>query len=69
MKVNNKEEHNMDVSVLFRRGDKILIGGSWCEGLEKMRGREGERGEGSGIGGNKDNIQRFRNLSRVCSNG
>jgi hypothetical protein len=42
-----KEDQSEDVSVLLRRGNKIITGGWGWEGLERKRGGEEEkRGQG-----------------------
>jgi hypothetical protein len=44
----------MDASVLFRRGNKITMGGRWRKCLgRKSRGRE-KNGAGSGVGGDRE---------------
>jgi hypothetical protein len=65
MKLKNKEDQNVNVSVLCRRGNKILTGSRGWEGLGRKRGGEGrKRGTGSCMGGDWDDIQRIRNLNR-----
>jgi hypothetical protein len=54
----------MDALVLLRRGNKILTGGRGWEGLGRKRREVGERGAGSGMGGDRDDIQRVKNLNR-----
>jgi hypothetical protein len=49
MKLKRKEDQRVDVSVLLRKGDKIIKGSRGWEGLERKR--EGERGEESGMAG------------------
>jgi hypothetical protein len=52
-------------SVLLRRGNKIITGGRKREGLGRKKGGEwGKREAGSGMGGDRDNIQRVWNLTR-----
>ena len=47
MKLKNKENQNVDASVLLRRENKIITGGRGWEGLERKRGGErGKRGQG-----------------------
>jgi hypothetical protein len=38
MKLKRKEDQNVDVSVLLRRGNKLLKGGRGWEGLGRKRG-------------------------------
>ena len=45
MKLKKKEDQSVDASVLFRRGNKIIMGGREWEGLERKRGeKEKKRG-------------------------
>ena len=47
MKLKKKEDQSVDVSILFRRGNKIIMG---CRGSEGLgRKREGGRGKGDRI--------------------
>ena len=63
MKPKKKEDQNVDASVLLRSGNKILTGGrGWKEIGRKRVGQE--RVAGSGMTGNRDDIQRVRNLNR-----
>ena len=38
MKLKEKEDQSMDASVLFRRGNKIIMGARGWKGLERKRG-------------------------------
>jgi hypothetical protein len=58
MMLKKKEDQCVDASVLLRRGNKIIRGsGVGGEGLGRGRGK---RGEESGIGGDRGNVQRVR---------
>ena len=66
LKLKKMEDKNVDAFVLLRSGNKILMGVRGWEELGKKRGlvRGRKTGEGSGMGGNLDDIQRVRNLNR-----
>ena len=56
-----KEGESVDASVLLRRGDKI------SRELEGRRDWEGKGGAGSGVGGDRGEVQRIRKLSGSVS--
>ena len=58
MNLKKKQDLSVDASVLLRSLQEV--GGTW---EEERRGR-GEKMAGSGIRGDEDDIQRFRNLNR-----
>jgi hypothetical protein len=60
MKLKKKEDQSVNALALLRRGNKILIRGTW----EKEKRERGEGKAGSGMGGDRDDIQRVRNLNR-----
>ena len=61
-KFKKKEDQSVDASVLLRRGNKIITGGQ--EGLGRKRGEGKEKkGAGSGVGGDRGDVQRFRKLN------
>ena len=41
----------------YLEGSKIILGGRGWEGLGKKRGKEGQKGAGSGMGGDRGEIQ------------
>ena len=46
MKLKNKEDQSVDVSVLLSREEKILVGGRGCKVLGRKRGeRRGKGGQ------------------------
>ena len=47
MAFNKKEGPNMDISVILRKGNKIIMGDSRWKRSGKERGREGKRRAGS----------------------
>ena len=54
----------MNVSVLLRRGNKILTGGRGWKGLGRKRGGGGrKRRAGSGMRGDRYDIRRVGNLN------
>ena len=53
----------MDTSILLRRESKIITGGRGRKGSRRERGI-GREGEGSGMGRDRKEVQRVRNLSR-----
>jgi hypothetical protein len=61
--VKKKEDQSVDASVLFRRGNKIINGGRGMETLKRER-RGREKGTGSGVGGDRREVQRLRKLNR-----
>jgi hypothetical protein len=52
------------VSVLFRRGQQIILGCRGKEGSGSERGGGGEREAGSGVGEDREDIQSIRKLNR-----
>ena len=54
----------VDVSVLLRRGNKIISGSRGKERGGRDKGGEEKRGAGSGVGGNGRDVQRVRKLNR-----
>jgi len=64
MKLKNKEDQNVGASVLLKRGNQIVKGGRGWEGHGR-RGK-GERKRGSDMGGDRDDIQRARNLNKCA---
>jgi hypothetical protein len=63
MKFNKKEDQSVEVSMLLRRGNKIIMRGRGKKGSGRERG-EGEKGVGSGMGRNKREVQRVRKINR-----
>ena len=64
MKVKKKKDQSLDASVLFRRGDKIIMGGrEWTRLGEKRGGGEGKKSAGSSVDGHRGNVQRVRKLN------
>jgi len=64
-----EEDQSVGASDLLKKGNKIFTGGRGEKGLERKRGGrrgagEGEIGTGSDMGGDKNDIQRVRKLSR-----
>jgi len=60
MKMKKKEDQNVDVSFLLRRGNKKLTGSRKWEGFGRKKGGRGrKRGSGSGMEGDGDDIQEF----------
>jgi hypothetical protein len=55
MKLKKKEDQSVGASVL-RRGNKMLTGRRGWEGLGRNK-RRGVRGEGSGMGGDRDEFE------------
>jgi hypothetical protein len=45
IKLKRKEDQRVDVSVLLRRGNKIIKGSRGWEGLERKRRERGEKGK------------------------
>ena len=64
MKFKKKEDQSVDTSVLLRSGNKIIMGGRGEEGHEREREEDGERGAGSGVGGDGGKYR-----MEVCSSG
>ena len=64
MKLKKKENQSENASVLLRKGTKINTGGRGWEGLGRKRGHRGERGAGSGMGGDGGEEQRVGKLNR-----
>ena len=65
MKLKKKEDQSVDVSILHRKGNKIITGGPGREGPQRERGRGVEKGEtGSGMRMDKREVQRARKLNR-----
>ena len=59
MKLKKKEEQSVGTLVLLKMGNKIIMGGRV---RERRWGRE--RGTGSGVGGDRGEVQRVRKLTR-----
>jgi hypothetical protein len=64
MKLKEKEDQRVDVSVLLRRGYKIIMGGRGREGLGRERERGGDKGGRVRCGRDKGDVQRVRKLNR-----
>ena len=58
MNLKRKENQRVDVSVLLRRGNKIIMRGRGREGPGRERGGGGKRGAGSGMGRDRREVQR-----------
>jgi len=63
MKLKKEEDQSVDASVLLRRGNKIIMEGRGRERPGRERGGGGKRGAGSGVGGDRGEIQRVRKLN------
>jgi hypothetical protein len=63
MKPNIKEGQSVDASIPLRKGNKIIKGCSQREGSRWERGEGGKRGAESGMGRDKIEVQRARNMS------
>jgi hypothetical protein len=65
MNMSNKGGSSVDISIPFRRGNKIIIG-SQRKGGTCVRDRKGERKRkaGSGMGEDKRETQRVREMNR-----
>ena len=59
----------MDASVLLRRGKKIIPGGRGREGSGRERGRFSKGRAGSGVGGDRRELQRVRKVDGGRSGG
>jgi hypothetical protein len=60
MKIKKKEGQSVDTSVLLRRGTKIIIVGRKWKRLGRKNGGRGERGAGSGVVGDRSDVQRVK---------
>ena len=69
MKLKKKEDKNVHVLVLLRRGNKILMRDRWWEEIGRKRGGRGSnKGKGSGME-EGDDIQRVRFEQRYVAMG
>jgi hypothetical protein len=64
MKLKKKQDQSVDVSVLLRRGNKIITGVRGWEEFGRNRGGRGKRGIGSGAGGERVDGRQVRKLNR-----
>ena len=55
--LNKKEDQSVDTSILLRRGNKIITGGTGIKGSQRERGRIGE---GSGMGRDRRKVEKAR---------
>jgi hypothetical protein len=70
MKLNKEKDKSMCVSILPRKGNRIIRGGRGREGPGRERGGGGEkRGAGSGIGRDRDKSRGPGELIEMCSSG
>jgi hypothetical protein len=57
------KEDQSDASVLLRRGNKIIMKGRGWEKLEGKKRGKGGKGTGSGVGGDRVDVQRVRKFN------
>jgi hypothetical protein len=63
MELKKKEEQRVDISVLLRRGNKIITGVRKGGNLRGIEGK-GERGAGLGMGRNSREVCRVRKMNQ-----
>jgi hypothetical protein len=64
MELKNKEDQSVDASILHRRENKIITGGSGREESRRERGGEGKKGGRIRYGRERRELQRFRKLEK-----
>jgi len=64
MKLKRKGDQRVDVSVLLRRGNRIIKGSRWFEGLGRKKGGRGKNRAELGLGRDGGDVQRVRKLNR-----
>jgi hypothetical protein len=64
IKLNKKEDQNVDSSTTLRRGNKIITGGRGREGPGRKRGEGGESEAESGMERYRREIQRVGKMNR-----
>ena len=63
MKFNKKGDQSVGASVLLRRGSIIITECRGRERCERERKEEGKKGAGSGVRGNRGEVQKVKKLN------
>jgi hypothetical protein len=70
-KFNKQEVTSEDASIPFKRGNKIILGGTWVGGgrRKEEEGGEEEKGTGSGMRGQEGNSEDEENEGKYGASG